>query len=108
MANRQIQQLLNRLRMILAPHGENGASDWELLERFAASQDQTAFEVLVWRYHRMVLSVCSRILADSNDVEDAFQATFLVLARKAGKIRRTGSLSSWLFGVARRVALEAS
>ena len=50
----------------------------------------------------MVLGVCSRILADSNDVEDAFQATFVVLARKGRSIRKRGSLSSWLFGVARR------
>ncbi|HEV3081168.1 MAG TPA: sigma-70 family RNA polymerase sigma factor, partial [Gemmataceae bacterium] len=56
----------------------------------------------------MVLGVCSRTLSDANDVEDAFQATFLVLARKGRSIRKRGSLSSWLFGVARRVALETS
>jgi RNA polymerase sigma factor (sigma-70 family) len=108
MATGQMQNLLKQLRKVLVHRGESQGSDWELLERFAASHDETAFEVLVWRHHRMVLSVCSRILSDSNDVEDAFQATFLVLARKAGSIRKVGSLSSWLFGVARRVALEAA
>jgi RNA polymerase sigma factor (sigma-70 family) len=107
MATAQIQHVVKQLRKVLAPREESAASDWDLLERFAASRDETAFEVVVWRHHRMVLSVCSRILADSNDVEDAFQATFVVLARKAGSLRRTGSLSSWLFGVARRVALDA-
>jgi len=107
MATGQMQHVLRHLRKVLAPRGESAASDWDLLDRFAAAHDETAFEVVVWRHHQMVVSVCSRILADSNDVEDAFQATFLVLARKAGSLRRTGSLSSWLFGVARRVALEA-
>src|SRR5262249_32496179 len=108
MVNGPLQNVLKHLRKVFAPRGVSGAADWDLLGRFAVSHDETAFEVLVWRHHRMVLSVCSRILADSDDVEDALQATFLVLARKAGSIRRTGSLSSWLFGVARRVSLEAS
>jgi RNA polymerase sigma factor (sigma-70 family) len=108
MANGLMENLLKQLRKVLAPRGKTGESDGELLERFFASHDDAAFELLVWRHHRMVLGVCSRILADSNDVEDAFQATFLVLARKGRSIRRRGSLSSWLFGVARRVALEAS
>jgi RNA polymerase sigma factor (sigma-70 family) len=107
MANGQMQDILTHLRKILAARQDSGAPDWELLRRFAVAHDEAAFEVLVWRHHRLVLSVCSRVLADANDVEDAFQATFLVLARKAGLLQRTGSLSSWLFGVARRVALEA-
>jgi RNA polymerase sigma factor (sigma-70 family) len=108
MATGPMQNLLKQLRKVLAPRRESGASDAELLERFFASHDDAAFELLVWRHHRMVLGVCNRILAESNDVEDAFQATFLVLARKGRSIRKRGSLSSWLFGVARRVALEAS
>jgi RNA polymerase sigma factor (sigma-70 family) len=107
MADGQMQTIMAHLRKLLR-RAESGAADWELLERFAAAHDETAFEVLVWRHHRMVLSVCGRALADTNDVEDAFQATFLVLARKAGSLRRTGSLAGWLFGVARRVALETS
>jgi RNA polymerase sigma-70 factor (ECF subfamily) len=101
-----MHQILKHLRKVLTPNAAGGSTDWELLERFAVARDESAFEVLLWRHHRMVLSVCSRILADSNDVEDAFQASFLVLARKAKTIQRSGSLSSWLYGVARRVALE--
>ena len=108
MSTGPMQNVLQHLRKALAPRGESGASDAELLERFFASHDDAAFELLVWRHHRMVLGVCSRLLADSNDVEDAFQATFLVLARNGRSIHKRGSMSSWLFGVARRVALEAS
>jgi RNA polymerase sigma factor (sigma-70 family) len=108
MAIGQMQTVLKHLRKTLAPRLESAASDGELLERFLVSNDQAAFELLVWRHHRMVLGVCSRILADSNDVEDAFQATFLVLSRQGRSIRKRSSLSSWLFGVARRVALAAS
>jgi RNA polymerase sigma factor (sigma-70 family) len=107
MATVQMQKVLKHLRKILAPREHSDDSDWDLLERFDSRRDEAAFEALVWRHHHMVLSVCSRTLSDSNDVEDAFQATFLVLARRAGSIRRAGSLSNWLFGVARRVALEA-
>lgn len=82
MAIGQMQKVLKHLRKILAPRAECGASDEELLDRFFVANDDAAFELLVWRHHRMVLGVCSRILADSNDVEDAFQATFLVLSRK--------------------------
>ncbi|HEY7153435.1 MAG TPA: sigma-70 family RNA polymerase sigma factor, partial [Gemmataceae bacterium] len=108
MATGQLQNVLKHLRRVLAHRRESVASDGELLERFFVSHDEEAFELLVWRHHRMVLGVCSRILADSNDVEDAFQATFLVLARKGRSIRKRGSLASWLFGVARRVALQVS
>jgi RNA polymerase sigma factor (sigma-70 family) len=108
MATGQMQNVLKHLRQVLTPRADSGASDWELLERFAATRDETAFEVLVWRHHQMVLGVCDRVLADADDIEDAFQACFLVLARKAGRIPPRGSLSSWLYGVARRVALEAS
>jgi RNA polymerase sigma factor (sigma-70 family) len=102
-----MRNVLEHLRKVLPPRADSGASDWELLERFALTREETAFEVLVWRHHQMVLNVCRRALADADAVEDAFQACFLVLARKAGRIQRRGSLSSWLYGVARRVALEA-
>jgi RNA polymerase sigma factor (sigma-70 family) len=107
MAIDRMQCLLEHLRSVITPLGEDGALDGELLERFFTSRDEAAFELLVWRHHRLVLGVCSRILRGADDVEDAFQATFLVLARKGKSIRKRGSLSSWLFGVARRVALEA-
>ena len=80
--------------------------DEQLLERFVTAHPETsemAFESLVERHGPMVLRICRTILRDQHDAEDAFQATFLVLAR-AASIRRRTSLASWLHGVARRVA----
>ncbi len=76
----------------------------QLLERFAADRDPAAFEALVTRHGPMVLRTCRRMLSDPHDVDDAFQATFLVLARRAGSIRDADRLGPWLHGVARRVA----
>jgi RNA polymerase sigma factor (sigma-70 family) len=80
-----------------------GLSEGQLLHRFATG-DPGAFEALVMRHGPMVRSVCRRMLYDSCDVEDAFQATFLVLLRKAGALRDAEALSPWLHGVAYRVA----
>jgi RNA polymerase sigma factor (sigma-70 family) len=85
----------------------DGLSDAELLERFAARHDEAAFEVLVWRHGAMVLGVCRRLLRASPDVEDAFQATFLTLVRKAGSVRRGEALAAWLYRVAYRIAVQA-
>jgi RNA polymerase sigma factor (sigma-70 family) len=85
-------------------------SDGELLERFVARRDdvaEAAFSALVERYGPMVLGVCCRVLGDQHEAEDAFQATFLVLARKAAAIARRERLANWLFGVACRTALDA-
>ena len=82
-------------------------SDAELLERFVLRRDEdaeAAFEELVIRHGPMVLRVCRSILHDTHDAEDAFQAVFLVLANRARSIRQSGSVASWLFGVAERVA----
>lgn len=78
-----------------------------LLERFAVRRDEAAFAALVEMHGPLVLGVCRRVLSDPHDVEDAFQATFLVLAHKAGSIRRPDLLGNWLHGVARRVAVRA-
>src|SRR5207248_425162 len=75
--------------------------------RFATGHDEAALEVLLQRHGRLVLGVCRRILGDAHAAEDAFQATFLVLARKAASIRKFESISSWLYGVAYRLALRA-
>ncbi len=83
------------------------SSDAELLDRFVSRRDEAAeaaFEELVIRHGPMVLRVCRGILHDAHDAEDAFQAVFLVLANRARSIRRSGSVASWLFGVAQRVA----
>src|SRR5438270_1725623 len=77
------------------------------LRRFADDRDEAAFEALVSRHGPMVLGTCRRMLADPLDVEDAFQATFLVLARRAGSIQDGDRLGPWLHGVARRVAARS-
>ena len=85
----------------------SGLSESDLLGRFVTTGDETAFTALVIRHGPMVLGVCRRLLRDVNDVEDAFQATFLVLARRAGAIQRGHLLAPWLHGVAHRVAVRA-
>jgi len=103
----QLDTILRHLRHRLGgqPAGDLGGD--QLLQRFAASHDETAFTALVLRHGPLVWSVCRRILEVEHDAEDAFQATFLVLVRKAARIRKQASVSSWLYGVASRIALKA-
>src|SRR5690242_18407942 len=82
-------------------------SDAQLLERFVTRHSESAFSVLVERHGPLVQGVCRRVLQDAHDAEDAFQAAFLVLARKAHTIHRHQSLASWLYKVAYRIALRA-
>jgi RNA polymerase sigma factor (sigma-70 family) len=82
-------------------------TDEELLRRFAAAGDVAAFELLFWRHERMVAGVCRRVLRDVHDAEDAVQATFLILAVKARSIGTRRALTTWLYTVAYRVALNA-
>jgi RNA polymerase sigma factor (sigma-70 family) len=81
--------------------------DAELVGRFVERRDEVAFTALVRRYGTVVLGVCRRVLRHEQDAEDAFQATFLVLARNAGRVRRPGAIGNWLYGVAHNVARKA-
>src|SRR5262245_2021556 len=84
-----------------------GLSEWQLLSRYLNDRDEVAFEALVARHGPMVLGVCRRLLTDPNDVDDAFQATFLVLVRRANSLGERDAIGHWLYGVAYRVALRA-
>jgi RNA polymerase sigma factor (sigma-70 family) len=97
--------LLHRLRRLAVP--ADPASDAALLDRFVRRRDEDAFAALVQRHGPMVLGVCRRVLHDGHHAEDAFQATFLVLARKAATVRPPERLAAWLHGVARQVALRS-
>jgi RNA polymerase sigma factor (sigma-70 family) len=81
--------------------------DAQLLERFAACREHAAFEELVRRHGRMVLGLCRRLVRNSEDADDAFQATFMTLARRANAIRRRESVGGWLYKVAWRIAIRA-
>jgi RNA polymerase sigma factor (sigma-70 family) len=86
--------------------GSPGHSDGDLLARFTADCEPTAFEELVRRYEAMVMNVCRRLLGDGADADDVFQATFFLLARKARSIRRRDSVGCWLHGVAHRLSCQ--
>src|SRR5262245_51273690 len=99
--------VLHNLRCSLLRHDEESRTDGELLECFVVRREEAAFEALLQRHGPMVLGVCRRVLQNEDDAEDAFQATFLVLVRKAASIRPHGMVGNWLYGVAHTTALKA-
>ncbi len=97
-----LRNVLEHLRL-----ADGGLTDAQLLTRFLQGRDECAFAALVRRHGPMVLGVCRRILGHAHDAEDAFQATFLILARKAASVTRREAVASFLYGVAYRTALRA-
>ncbi len=100
-----LNKVLKQIHHLLAPPGGD-QTDGELLSRFVATRDEASFAALVRRHGPMVLSVCRRMLRHDQDAEDCFQATFMVLARKAATVKLE-SVGSWLYAVAYRTSLEA-
>jgi RNA polymerase sigma factor (sigma-70 family) len=99
--------VLNHLRRAVLLRDGGGLNDAQLLERFLTHRDEAAVEALVRRHGAMVMGVCRRVLPNRHDAEDAFQATFLVLVRKAASIATRELLANWLYGVAYNTALKA-
>ncbi len=99
--------VIRYLHRVCALQGDSDLSDRELLGRFVEHRDEDAFTFLVRRHGPMIFGVCRRLLGDSQEAEDAFQATFLVLVRRSKSIRRREALGSWLHSVAQRIALRA-
>src|SRR5262249_42690745 len=104
MAGRTPNAILQHIHKLVAAQTTQALSDRNLLDRFLARRDEAAFAALVERHGAMVLGVCRRVLRNAHDAEDASQAAFLVLARKAATIRKQESLASWLHGVAYHIA----
>jgi RNA polymerase sigma-70 factor (ECF subfamily) len=102
-----MNSVLRHIRRAALLHASDRPTDAQLLESFLTRRDEVAFEALLRRHGPMVLGVCRRVLRHEQDAEDAFQATFLVLARKGGSLRSRELLGNWLYGVAHRTAMKA-
>src|SRR5262245_49229684 len=107
MAGSPTDALLRHVYRLIETHAHDARTDAQLLQHFADGSDSTAFAALLHRHSRLVWSVCRHVLNREHDAEDAFQATFLVLARRATSIRKPQAVASWLYGVAHRIALRA-
>ena len=107
MATNQAKPVIENLRRVALRLDGAGKTDGQLLESFVSSRDEAAFDALVRRHGSMVWAVCHRCLRHQHDAEDAFQATFLVLARKAGSVCPREMVGNWLYGVAHTTAIRA-
>src|SRR6516164_6401664 len=105
MATSQMNRVIQHLRSVVGDGAE--MTDERLLEDYISHRDNVAFAALVRRHGPMVWGVCRRVLCNHHDAEDAFQATFLVLVRRAGSISSRELLANWLYGVAHQTALKA-
>ena len=107
MSSTQVGAILRHIRQLATTRQDHDLPDHQLLERFALDRDDAAFAALLQRHGPMVLGVCQSVLRDLHDAEDAFQAAFLLLAKKAGSIQRRAAVSAWLYRVAYHLALRA-
>src|SRR5690348_11009555 len=107
MATAQMDTVMRHLRRVVRSQDGAGRTDGVLPGSFIDRKDEVAFEALVRRHGPMVFGVCRRVVGNHHDAEDAFQATLLVLARKASSIRPRERVANWLHGVALRTALKA-
>jgi RNA polymerase sigma factor (sigma-70 family) len=107
MATGLMSKVIQHIRRAVPARDEADLTDGQLLTGFVARRDEAAFAALVGRHGPMVWGVCRRVLGNVHDAEDAFQASFFVLARKAASIASRELLANWLYGVAHRTALKA-
>jgi RNA polymerase sigma factor (sigma-70 family) len=107
MATGQVHPVIRYIRKLAGAGPAGEASDATLLARFIKERDESAFAAIVDRHGPMVLNICRRMLNDAHEVDDVFQAVFLVLVRKAGSVGKPELLANWLYGVACRTAAKA-
>lgn len=107
MANNPMRKIIQHLQCIALLRDGAGLTDGQLLERYLTQREDAAFAALVRRHGPMVMNVCRRVLGNDHDAEDAFQASFLVLARKAASIVPRERVANFLYGVAYTTARRA-